>query len=171
MITIYSGGQTGVDRAALDAAISAKIPHGGWCPQGRIAEDGVIPSHYQLSEVPLNTDISDDIFAQRTLLNIISSDVTCVAVMDAAAIHQINDGTLLTISILTQRKIPWVLIDLKDDAEKNSRVLKEFLSGYKVSVLNIAGPRESNFPGIYQKAFDFFIKYFKDELDCSASTR
>src|SRR5437867_10686295 len=65
---IISGGQTGADRAALDFAIARGIPHGGWCPQGRLAEDGIIPGCYKLTETPSPDPV------QRTEWNVRDSD-------------------------------------------------------------------------------------------------
>jgi hypothetical protein len=59
-LKVISGGQTGVDRGALEAAMGMGIPHGGWCPRGRLAEDGIIPARYELWE----TDTAD--YAART---------------------------------------------------------------------------------------------------------
>lgn len=86
---IISGGQTGVDRAALDAAILLKIPHGGWCPKGRLSEVGKIPDKYLLKE----TESSD--YSERTKLNIHDSDGTLIFVPSTPI--KVTDGTLLTI--------------------------------------------------------------------------
>ena len=67
---IISGGQTGVDRAALDAAIKLTIPHGGWIPQGRLTEDGPLPPEYQLQETRSNR------YADRTEKNVMDADAT-----------------------------------------------------------------------------------------------
>ena len=71
-ITILSGGQTGADRAALDFAIEYGLPHGGWCPRGRLAEDGPIDERYELTETPSHR------YAQRTEWNVRDSDATVV---------------------------------------------------------------------------------------------
>jgi predicted Rossmann-fold nucleotide-binding protein len=73
---LVSGGQTGVDRAALDVAIACGIPHGGWCPRGRISEAGPIPAHYQLTE----TDSFK--YWVRTERNVIDSDATLILFCD-----------------------------------------------------------------------------------------
>lgn len=70
---IISGGQTGADRAALDWAIAHSIPHGGWCPAGRIAEDGIIPAKYQLTEMPDGGG-----YRQRNKANVQNSDATLI---------------------------------------------------------------------------------------------
>ena len=84
---IISGGQTGVDRAALDVAIALKIPHGGWCPKNRKAEDGAIPLHYHLQETP-STD-----YAERTRRNVHDADGTLIMIQNPP-----TGGTLLTIN-------------------------------------------------------------------------
>jgi hypothetical protein len=65
---IISGGQTGADRAALEFAIKHNIPHGGWIPKGRKAENGRIPDIFQLQEMPT------DSYRARTEQNVIDSD-------------------------------------------------------------------------------------------------
>ena len=69
---IVSGGQTGADRAALDWAMAHGVPHGGWCPAGRLAEDGVIDMRYSLKETPQPE------YLQRTEWNVRDSDATLI---------------------------------------------------------------------------------------------
>ena len=132
---IVSGGQTGVDRAALDAAISLGIPHGGWCPKGRIAEDGVIPSHYQLNE----TDSAD--YPTRTELNVIDSDATLILYRD-----ELQGGTDLTRRLAKKHEKPYLLVDLSE--RMNAIAVRKWLHENDVRVLNLAGPRKSSVPGI-----------------------
>lgn len=77
MEKIVSGGQTGVDRAGLDFAIALGIPHGGWCPKGRKAEDGPIDNRYQLQETP-RAD-----YLQRTEWNVRDNDGTVIFTVNA----------------------------------------------------------------------------------------
>lgn len=140
---IISGGQTGVDRAALDVAILLDIPYAGWCPKGRLDESGEMPSQYSLKE----TDSSD--FSERTKLNIRDSDATLIIVPRWPV--NVNDGTLLTLDEVKNKKKPYLVVDLSKE-EKVSDILK-WAQNNNVKTLNVAGPRESSFPGIYQKSF------------------
>lgn len=118
MITkIVSGGQTGVDRAALDVAIKLGISHGGWCPRGRVAEDGCIPNRYHL-QCPIgeNEDTEGDIYTERTKLNIQDSDATLILVPALSLLETISDGTNLTIQEVKSRNKPYFIVDF---SEKN----------------------------------------------------
>lgn len=139
---IVSGGQTGVDRAALDAAIQLNVTHGGWCPKGRKAEDGVINDRYQLIE----TETAE--YSERTKLNIKDSDGTLILVPITPI--KVTDGTILTIAEVKVRAKPYLIIDLsnKDDIQS----IIEWINDNKIKVLNIAGPRESQAPGIHMRA-------------------
>ena len=139
---IISGGQSGVDRAALDASIKFKIPHGGWCPKGRSAEDGMIDACYQLNE----TDSVD--YNVRTKFNIRDSDGTLI-IISSMPINVI-DGTILTINEVIEKNKPYLIIDL---SKKNVlRQIINWLEEAKIKTLNVAGPRESQCPGIYKKS-------------------
>lgn len=151
MITkIISGGQTGVDQAALDMAIELAIPHGGWCPKGRLSELGTIPEKYQLQE----TETIE--YYERTQLNIQDSDGTLIIVPELGM--TINDGTVLTIESVQQQKKPYLLIDLS--ASQDKEIIWQWIKENQISELNIAGPRESSCPGIYQKALDWLTSVF-----------
>jgi hypothetical protein len=135
---IISGGQTGVDRAALDVAIEMGIPCGGWCPKGRRAEDGRIPEHYPLEET------SSAEYPQRTQMNIEDSDGTLVITWGPPA-----GGTLLTIRLARKHGKPYLLADL---SEKNDPIrVREWMRSNGIRVLNVAGPRESEIPDIHEK--------------------
>lgn len=147
---IISGGQTGVDRAALDAAIKLNISHGGWCPKGRKAELGeVIACHYQLRE----TD-SDD-YSVRTILNIKDADGTLIFVPSLPVTT--NDGTILTIQGVKKSKKPYLILDLSKEDNLDNEI-NTWLEKYNIKTLNIAGPRESQSPGIYEKVFNLLTK-------------
>ena len=144
---IVSGGQTGVDRAALDAAMKAGIPVGGWCPRGRLAEDGVIDPGYPLLETP-----SSD-YSARTELNVRDSDATLILYE-----REIKGGTLLTLRLAEKLGRPVKAVDL----EKKS--LREFPFPGLTGILNIAGPRESQCPGIYRKVYGLLLRLFSELL-------
>lgn len=146
---IVSGGQTGVDRAALDTAISKKIPHGGWCPKGRKAEDGVISPHYQLTET------TTEEYEERTKLNVRDSDGTLILVKNPPI-----GGTLLTAEEAAKINKPLLIFDISK--EKNNKIILDWIHDNKIKVLNIAGPRESQTNGIYTCS-----KILLSELLCS----
>jgi hypothetical protein len=138
-ITIVSGGQTGADRAALDFAIEHDIPHAGWCPRGRLAEDGPIPALYRLEETPSRK------YSQRTEWNVGDSDATVVFSIspDPAG------GTALTLAVARRLGKPWLHLCREGDenAELAAR-LAGFLYEHEVRRLNIAGPRASQEPDV-----------------------
>ncbi len=136
-LIIVSGGQTGVDRAALDFALQNKIPCGGWCPKGRIAEDGIIASNY-----PLKENISGD-YESRTIRNVMDSDASLIIINKNP-----DSGTLLTIKISEQLNKPIFIQDISKEILKENFYI--WLKQNKIKSLNIAGPRESKSPGIYK---------------------
>lgn len=145
---IISGGQTGVDRASLDTAILLGIPHGGWCPKGRLAEDGKINEKYNLTE----TNSSDH--NRRTELNIRDSDGTLILIPGTTV--KITDGTVLTLQIVQEKKKPCLVVDLSENPDIHA--VTTWASENHIVVLNIAGPRESQSPGIYQQSLKFLRK-------------
>jgi|TARA_B100002003_G_C13777776_1_gene385365 hypothetical protein len=133
---IISGGQTGADRAALDWAIDNGIPHGGWCPAGRLAEDGVIDSKYNLRE----TSKAD--YLQRTEWNVRDSDATVIFSIKA----DLMGGSLATQKLADKHlKASLHLTSLQSPAE-NATQLRGFIRKHEIKVLNIAGPRASGEP-------------------------
>lgn len=132
---IVSGGQTGVDRGALDAAADLGLARGGWCPKGRRAEDGVIPAQYELIETESTR------YDVRTLRNILDSDGTLVFCRATP-----QGGTALTVRLARQYARPCWIIDL--DQPIDFAALDAWAQRHEVRVLNVAGPRESNQPGI-----------------------
>lgn len=141
---IISGGQTGVDRAALDAAIARHFPYSGWLPRGRLAEDGPVPDWYELKE-------SDNPnYAYRTRLNVQDSDGTLVLYPGA-----LSGGTALTVEICLQLGKPYFLAVPPEYKTRYGTLINEILrwaQDNRVGRLNVAGPRESGCPGIYQQA-------------------
>lgn len=141
---VISGGQTGADRGALDAALAAGFPIGGWCPAGRKAEDGTIPERYPLQE------IAGDSYADRTLRNVESADGTVIFFDSEPA-----GGTELTLTQSIRRQKPYQLIDVKNvDVESAVELVAEFVTSTRISVLNVAGPRDSECPVVYQYVHD-----------------
>jgi hypothetical protein len=141
MITrIISGGQTGADRAALDFAIKHSIPHGGWLPKGRKAEDGRLPDHYQLQEMP-----SGD-YSKRTKQNILDSDGTLLV-----SHGFLTGGSALTQFLAEEHKKPCLHIDLNLlSMQEAVQIIDKWIQSHKLKVLNVAGPRASKDPKIYE---------------------
>jgi hypothetical protein len=134
-IKIISGGQTGVDRGALEAARCLRLPHGGWCPRGRFAEDGRIPEQYELQE----TETTD--YCERTEKNVLESDATLIFCRGS-----LSGGTLLTYRLADQHNRPCKVVDLNEPLD--SYDILNWLKDNGVATLNVAGPRESQNPGI-----------------------
>ncbi len=146
---IVSGGQTGVDRGALDAAIALGIPHGGWCPRGRLAEDGTIPTDYRLRETP-----SSD-YPVRTEQNVVDSDGTLILYRD-----RLFGGTELTRRLCVKHGRPVLAVDLA--AVEDPDGIRRWLCEHTIRVLNVAGPRESSAPGIGDDAMRFLCRLFSE---------
>jgi len=142
---IVSGGQTGVDRAALDVAIELGIPVGGWCPRGRRAEDGRIPDSYPLREAESVN------YAKRTELNVRDSDGTLIL-----SGGPLTGGTALTESLARRQEKPVFVVDLRDNPTPD--VSDEWLATNSIQTLNVAGPRESQQPGIYNRVSEFLTQ-------------
>lgn len=133
---IVSGGQTGVDRGALEAALAGGFPCGGWCPPGRIAEDGPIPPRYPLIELTRGG------YRERTLQNVLDSDGTLVI-----AAGPPSGGTRLTIRDCIRHDKPYKLVDAAEvGVEDAAAVAADFVTEHDVRVLNVAGPRASGWP-------------------------
>lgn len=159
---IVSGGQTGVDRAALDAAISTGLPHGGWCPRGGRAEDGTIPDHYRLVEA------SSVNYAVRTFLNVRDSDGTLIL-----SRGELSGGTRLTLDFARRLGRPYLVVML--DGEDHTAEILNWIAEREIAVLNVAGPRESSAPGIHAEAKDLFTKVLvalkkrDEQAECKAN--
>ena len=133
LVKIVSGGQTGADRAALDWAIARALPHGGWCPRGRKAEDGTIAAAYRLTETP------SDSYMQRTEWNVRDSDGTAILSLSPT----LTGGSRLTVELAQQHGKPWLHLS-KDASKGNSgERLRRFVQEHHIRVLNVAGPRAS----------------------------
>jgi hypothetical protein len=140
MITkIISGGQTGADRAALDVAIELGIPHGGWIPKGRKTEAGRLPVKYQLQELPT------DSYPERTEQNVIDSDGTLII-----SHGLLTGGSAFTRKMAEKHGKPWIHIDAnRVSVEAATEIIRAWLNGNDIEVLNVAGPRASKDPKIY----------------------
>jgi hypothetical protein len=141
---VVSGGQTGVDRAALDAALSLGLNCGGWCPRGRRAEDGTIPDLYPLKETPGRD------YTQRTKWNVRDSEATLVLCRSKPL-----GGTAMTVQFAKAAGKPVYLVDL--EAVVDEQGIRRWLDEQRVVILNIAGSRESQHPGIYRQAFTLLL--------------
>jgi Circularly permutated YpsA SLOG family len=137
---IISGGQTGADQAALDAAIKWNIPHGGWVPKGRLTEAGRIPDKYNMQEMPTES------YHARTEQNVIDSDGSLMI-----SHGPLTDGSKLTREMALKHNRPCLHIDLNDiDASKAAGQVHEWVTKSRIEILNVAGPRSSNDTSIYQ---------------------
>lgn len=139
-----------MDRAALDAAAEVGVKAGGWCPKGRLAEDGQIPDRYPVRE----TDSSS--YAERTERNVIDSDATLVLCCGRPA-----GGTALTIELARRHRRPVFVADPKE--KKGIESVHSWLQRNNVAVLNVAGPRESAIPGIGKLARTWLVDLLKEQ--------
>lgn len=141
---IVSGGQSGVDRGALDAALAARFACGGWCPPGRLAEDGQIPARYPVTEMPKGG------YRERTIQNVIDSDGTLIIYFG-----QLRGGTEQTLLHCARRQKPYKLIDGGEVTPRRAgQLAAAFVTQHNIAILNVAGPRSSQNPGAYAYAVD-----------------
>jgi RimJ/RimL family protein N-acetyltransferase len=137
-LKIISGGQSGADRAALDWAIEHGIPHGGWCPRGRMAEDGLIAARYVLTETP------EADYNQRTDWNVRDADAT--AVFSIAG--ELKGGSKRAAELARSYSKPLLHLSRQGGATSPGRALLDFIEGNRIQVLNVAGPRASEEPEV-----------------------
>ena len=149
---IVSGGQTGVDQAGLDAAIEVGLDHGGWCPLGRICEDGVIPEKYRLKE----TDSQK--YKKRTEKNVIDSDGTLILYR-----NKLSGGTAFTLRMAQKHDRPFLLFDLEKRDEPD--IIQSWLEDAAIRILNVAGPRESSSAGIRDQAFHLLTRILNQSAE------
>ena len=139
---IISGGQTGVDRAALDVALRHGIESGGWCPTGRLDEFGSIPDQYPVQELAGG-------FTERTLQNVKDSDGTVIIYSG-----KLGGGTGQTVRFCMELQRPHQLIDAsKVSAEDAAELIAGFVRNHKIGILNVAGPRQSEWHAAYDYAY------------------
>ncbi len=141
---IISGGQAGADRAALDFAIDHNIPHGGCCPKGRLAEDGIIDKRYQLQET------STANYHERTEKNVEDSDGTVIFA------RELSGGSKETAELARKHGKPCV--HLHHGMHDVPAQLLRFIDGHHIETLNVAGTRASQDPDIYN-----FVKQILEE--------
>jgi hypothetical protein len=141
-LKIISGGQTGVDRAALDVALRHGIECGGWCPVGRLHEFGKIPDHYPIQE------LQGGGYTERTLQNVKDSDGTVLVYCD-----HLGGGTAQTVCFCLELKRPHELIDAsKISTEGAAKLIRDFVDKNKINILYVAGPRQSDWSEGYAYA-------------------
>jgi hypothetical protein len=155
---IISGGQTGADRAALDAALACGVPHGGRCPKGRLAEDGPVPAKYNLTEMETES------YSERTRANVADSDITLIF-----SHGPLTGGSLLTQQFAEELNKPSIHIDLNIvDATSPSRFpacderdedVASTLPNLGNITLNVAGPRASGDPQIYDAVYQQMVRF------------
>ncbi len=139
-LTIISGGQTGADRAALDFALQNGVDHAGWCPRGRLAEDGPLDPKYQLRETATTK------YDERTRRNVRDSDATVVFSLQESP----GGGTQLTLDYArrVEKPVLHLIAMLDKPIAAHAAALSGFLKLHRVERLNVAGPRASQAPGI-----------------------
>jgi hypothetical protein len=136
---IISGGQTGVDQAALDVAIALGIPHGGWVPKGRKTENGALPDKYRLKVMPTSS------YAKRTEQNVIDSEGTLII-----SLGPLTGGSELTHKTAILHDRPCLHIDLATlNTHQAVKTVRSWIVRHGIEILNIAGPRASENPEIY----------------------
>ena len=154
VLKIISGGQTGVDRAALDAALKRGIRCGGWCPAGRLDEFGRIPDRYPVKELEQGS------FAERTLQNVKDSGATVIIYFE-----KLRGGTEYTFQCCMEQQRPHELIDAaKTSAEDAAKSIIDIVRAHGIDILNVAGPRQSEWRQGYDYAFralDIFLSRLK----------
>jgi hypothetical protein len=153
---IVSGGQTGVDRAALDVALRNGISCGGWCPAGRLDEFGRIPDRYPVQELAASG------FTERTLQNVKDSDGTVVVYS-----VEFRGGTEQTVRFCVALKRPHQLIDAsKIETDHAAKLIADFVRENAIDVLNIAGPRQSEWPEGYGYTVRLLERFVANRLGC-----
>ena len=154
-----SGGQTGADRAALDVTIECGIPHGGWCPRGRLAEDGPIHTRYNLRETPT------DKYPQRTEWNVRDSDGTVIFTIGPV----LKTGSKKTFDLAQKHHKP-VLHLYRQEGSQSEMILARFIRSHNIRVLNVAGTRGSKEPEVGAFVMEVLRKAFALLTSSSSAT-
>jgi hypothetical protein len=148
-----SGGQTGADRAALDFARDRNFEHGGWVPAGRLAEDGPVAAWYGLVETPSAE------YEQRTEWNVRDSDATLIV-----STGPLTGGSALTLALARKHGKPVLHADCTDARLRDAAgTVRDWLNEHRPRVLNVAGPRESTTPGIYEVVRSLLERVFSED--------
>ena len=157
---IISGGQTGVDQAALDAAIKLGIPYGGWIPKGRKTENGPLPEKYDMREMPTSS------YSHRTEQNVIDADGTLIISRGS-----LTDGSEYTRKMAMKHNRPWLHIDINKHAKFNAATsIVSWTAENSILILNVAGPRASKDPEIYLDALNIIESaYYLEMIEESTS--
>jgi len=154
VITIISGGQTGADQAALDAAMFLGLPHGGWICRGRTTESGPLPEQYRLQELDSYR------YRDRTEKNVLDSDGTVIF-----SFGPLEGGSALTEALAIRYDRPCLFLDLAEiSAEQASAALRKWIDEHGIRRLNVAGPRASNVPRIYGAVYAILTSFPWEEL-------
>lgn len=143
---IISGGQTGVDRGTLNACLKLNFPCGGWCPKGRLAEDGVIPAIYPLRET------AEPSYKSRTLQNVLDADATLIL-----SNSELKRGTKLTAELAKEYSKPLFIFTSENRLDE----IRNWLFKKNIKILNVAGPRESEWPGATSFSYQLITKLIK----------
>ncbi len=154
---ILSGGQTGVDQAALQAAIDMGLEHGGWCPPGRMCETGIIPDHFNLKETPEERDLSalEIPRSQRTIWNVRDADGLLILKGLKA---QRDQGTELSLEKAKEFRRPYLSIISE---MSNIKQIRNWIEENQIEILNVAGWSEVNSPGIYNSVYEILINVLR----------
>ena len=148
VMMIVSGGQTGADRGAMEAAMDCGVSHFGFCPKGRLAEDGTIPATYNVYELKTKS------YPERTNRNVEYADATLVFYSE-----EIEGGTALTIKSAQKYNRPYCIVNVSHpDYLSQIDGVREWMNGKNILVLNVAGPRESKVPGMQEKVREFMTR-------------
>jgi hypothetical protein len=158
---IISGGQTGVDRAALDVALASGVSCGGWCPADRRDENGIIPVHYPVKELPGGG------CPERSARNVRDADGT--AIIHSGSLH---GGTIATADCCAETGKPCRLIDAsRMSPSQGAEQLVEFVRTRRIEILNVAGPRASDWPGGYDFAMETLTKFLRENATAPGSPK
>jgi hypothetical protein len=149
---VISGGQAGADRAGLDFALEVGLEHGGYVPSGRKAEDGRIDDRYRLVELPSSS------YPVRTKRNVRESDGTAIFSLDA----DLSGGSALTLSYARGINKPVIHLHPSGKVDPVAQ-LKDFITSNRVGTLNVAGPRESKEPGVYDFTLGVLRRYWQEQ--------
>lgn len=148
-LSIVSGGQSGVERAALDFALCNELDCSGWCAMGRVADDGFIPYRYPLHEV-----FSED-FINRTLQNVLDSEGLLIIVHE-----DLDDLTQLAFDVAIDNQRPVFIWKISNN--RNYRIVNQWIENENVKFLNVTGPSETKVPGIHEETLDLLGNFFPD---------